>query len=193
MRRMSTPTAPLRRRAATDKPTSWLTDRPILWLQAGCSTRSAMPGTDFRAIDSGAQRSSRLSTSRSAPRTASAQVLVRRMPDDALTTAQQLFAVLRDFDAQGVRLIWIETPPADMAWDGVRDRWDGRRLVEGLGVFGDVDGFGHVPNIRFDLAASCLLQGVNTLSGVVCTCIKPRAVCPARNKQSFNAILCREF
>ena len=44
------------------------------------------------------------------------------MPDDALATAQQLFAVLRDFDAQGARLIWIETPPADMAWDGVRDR-----------------------------------------------------------------------
>ena len=59
---------------------------------------------------------------RSVPRTASAQVLVRRMPDDALATAQQLFAVLRDFDAQGARLIWIETPPADMAWDGVRDR-----------------------------------------------------------------------
>jgi L-threonylcarbamoyladenylate synthase len=46
----------------------------------------------------------------------------RRMPDDAEATAQQLFAVLRDFDAQGVQLIWIETPPADMAWDGVRDR-----------------------------------------------------------------------
>ncbi|MEO7954170.1 MAG: Sua5 family C-terminal domain-containing protein, partial [Polaromonas sp.] len=59
---------------------------------------------------------------RSVPRIASAKVLVRRMPDDALATAQQLFAVLRDFDAQGARLIWIETPPADMAWDGVRDR-----------------------------------------------------------------------
>ena len=52
----------------------------------------------------------------------SAQVLLRRMPDDALATAQQLFAVLRDFDAGGTKLIWIETPPAHMAWDGVRDR-----------------------------------------------------------------------
>ena len=52
----------------------------------------------------------------------SAQVLLRRMPDDALATAQQLFAVLRDFDAQDAKLIWIENPPADMAWDGVRDR-----------------------------------------------------------------------
>ena len=52
----------------------------------------------------------------------SARVLYRRMPDDALATAQQLFAVLRDFDAQGVKLIWIENPPAGGEWDGVRDR-----------------------------------------------------------------------
>ncbi|MES2280386.1 MAG: L-threonylcarbamoyladenylate synthase [Pseudomonadota bacterium] len=50
------------------------------------------------------------------------KVLYRRMPDDALATAQQLFAVMRDFDAKGVKLIWIETPPPDEAWDGVRDR-----------------------------------------------------------------------
>ncbi|MES2363552.1 MAG: L-threonylcarbamoyladenylate synthase [Pseudomonadota bacterium] len=52
----------------------------------------------------------------------SSQLLYRRMPDDALATAQQLFAVLRDFDAQGVKLIWIESPPATAEWDGVRDR-----------------------------------------------------------------------
>jgi len=52
----------------------------------------------------------------------SAQLLYRRMPEDALATAQQLFAVLRDFDAQGARLIWIEKPPAAPEWDGVRDR-----------------------------------------------------------------------
>jgi L-threonylcarbamoyladenylate synthase len=50
------------------------------------------------------------------------QVLIRRMPDDAVATAQQLFAVLREFDAQGVKLIWIETLPAAPEWDGVRDR-----------------------------------------------------------------------
>jgi L-threonylcarbamoyladenylate synthase len=44
------------------------------------------------------------------------------MPDDAASAAQQLFAALRDFDAQGVKLIWIETPPDDAQWDGVRDR-----------------------------------------------------------------------
>lgn len=52
----------------------------------------------------------------------SAQVLYRRMPDDAAAAAQQLFAVLRDFDAQGVKLIWIEPPPDTPAWEGVRDR-----------------------------------------------------------------------
>ena len=52
----------------------------------------------------------------------STKVLVRRMPDDALATAQQLFAVLRDFDAQGARLIWVENLPAGSEWDGVRDR-----------------------------------------------------------------------
>ena len=55
-------------------------------------------------------------------RVKSAKVLYRRMPDDALATAQQLFAVLRDFDAQGVKLIWIEPPPEAAEWDGVRDR-----------------------------------------------------------------------
>ena len=52
----------------------------------------------------------------------SSKVLRRRMPDDAAATAQQLFAVLREFDAQGVKLIWIETPPEAPEWDGVRDR-----------------------------------------------------------------------
>ena len=52
----------------------------------------------------------------------SEKVLFRRMPGDALATAQQLFAVLRGFDDQGARLIWIENPPASPEWDGVRDR-----------------------------------------------------------------------
>ena len=52
----------------------------------------------------------------------SGQVLARRMPDSAAATAQQLFAVLREFDAQGVKLIWIETLPDTPEWDGVRDR-----------------------------------------------------------------------
>ena len=55
-------------------------------------------------------------------RSNSAKILRRRMPDDAVETARQLFSVLREFDAQGVRLIWVETPPPAPEWDGVRDR-----------------------------------------------------------------------
>jgi L-threonylcarbamoyladenylate synthase len=52
----------------------------------------------------------------------SQRILQRRMPDDAAAAAQQLFAVLRAFDAEGVKLIWVETPPPDPEWEGVRDR-----------------------------------------------------------------------
>lgn len=60
--------------------------------------------------------------SRAILRTRSDRVLRRRMPDDAAETARQLFAVLREFDAQGVALIWVETPPDEPEWEGVRDR-----------------------------------------------------------------------
>ena len=59
---------------------------------------------------------------RSIVRIKSSSVLYRRMPDDAIATASQLFAVLRDFDSQGVKLIWIEPVPGAIEWDGVRDR-----------------------------------------------------------------------
>ena len=52
----------------------------------------------------------------------SSQVLLRRMPDDAQATAQQLFSALRDFDTQGVKLILVESVPDTAEWDGVRDR-----------------------------------------------------------------------
>jgi len=49
-------------------------------------------------------------------------LLAPRMPDDAAACAHALFATLRAFDDAGARLIWVETPPADAAWEGVRDR-----------------------------------------------------------------------
>jgi L-threonylcarbamoyladenylate synthase len=44
------------------------------------------------------------------------------MPAGAEDAARELFAVLREFDAAGVRLIWIEQPPDTPEWAGVRDR-----------------------------------------------------------------------
>ncbi|AMM24908.1 L-threonylcarbamoyladenylate synthase [Variovorax sp. PAMC 28711] len=60
--------------------------------------------------------------SRTLLRSRSSRIVQRRMPDDAAASAQQLFAVLREFDAQGVKLIWVEMPPLDAEWEGVRDR-----------------------------------------------------------------------
>jgi L-threonylcarbamoyladenylate synthase len=52
----------------------------------------------------------------------SAKVMQRKMPTDAAVAAHELFSLLREFDDVGVKLIWVETPPPDLAWDGVRDR-----------------------------------------------------------------------
>jgi len=49
-------------------------------------------------------------------------VMHRAMPATAAATAHELFAVLREFDARGARLVWVEQPPATPDWDGVRDR-----------------------------------------------------------------------
>ena len=50
------------------------------------------------------------------------QILARTMPSNASVAAHELFSVLREMDAAGVKLIWIETPPDALEWDGVRDR-----------------------------------------------------------------------
>lgn len=59
---------------------------------------------------------------RSPLRTPAPGVLLRRMPEQAEDAARELFAALRGFDQAGVKLIWIETPPATPAWEGVLDR-----------------------------------------------------------------------
>ena len=51
-----------------------------------------------------------------------ASVLYRAMPQQVSQVAHELFAVLREFDVQGVAHIWVEAPPATPEWDGVRDR-----------------------------------------------------------------------
>jgi L-threonylcarbamoyladenylate synthase len=60
--------------------------------------------------------------SRSVPLGAARGVRHRRMPARPDQAAHELFAVLRALDAEGVQLIWIEEPPPDSEWDGVRDR-----------------------------------------------------------------------
>lgn len=49
-------------------------------------------------------------------------VLHRAMPADPAQAAHELFAMLRLFDAHGVRQIWVQAPPEGPEWDGVRDR-----------------------------------------------------------------------
>ncbi len=51
-----------------------------------------------------------------------AGIVARTMPDSPRAAAYELFAVLRELDALGVALIWVEQPPAGADWAGVRDR-----------------------------------------------------------------------
>ena len=60
--------------------------------------------------------------SRAQMQSASTNLIFRRMSDDAPKAAQQLFATLRELDQPDIKLIWVETPPEDQVWDGVRDR-----------------------------------------------------------------------
>ncbi len=60
--------------------------------------------------------------SRSLPANIAQGVLHRRMPSRPEAAAHELFQVLRELDAEGVQLIWVEEPPPTPEWDGVRDR-----------------------------------------------------------------------
>jgi L-threonylcarbamoyladenylate synthase len=56
------------------------------------------------------------------PQGAAGNVMHQPMPPDAAQAAQELFSVLRDLDARGAELIWVEQPPDTPEWEGVRDR-----------------------------------------------------------------------
>jgi L-threonylcarbamoyladenylate synthase len=60
--------------------------------------------------------------SRGLPPAAARGIRHRRMPARPAQVAHELFSVLRDLDAEGVQLIWVEEPPPEPEWDGVRDR-----------------------------------------------------------------------
>ncbi|TFZ02028.1 L-threonylcarbamoyladenylate synthase [Ramlibacter humi] len=96
-------------------------------LEAHYAPRAKVRLMDARGLQTaldllGGQAANIATYSRAILQTRSERVLRRRMPDDAVEAARQLFAVLRDFDDQGVQLIWVEAPPEDAEWDGVRDR-----------------------------------------------------------------------
>ncbi len=93
--------------------------RATLRLMPSAALRTALDVLPAEALPTaGPRRLAVYSRSVAVPR----RLLVRRMPDDPDAAAQELFAVLREFDDEGVQLIWVEAPPADPAWDGVRDR-----------------------------------------------------------------------
>lgn len=76
-----------------------------------------------QAVDQlGAQAQHVAIYARSPLRALPSQALIRTMPQEASATARQLFAVLRELDAHQVHWIWVETPPDEPAWEGVRDR-----------------------------------------------------------------------
>jgi L-threonylcarbamoyladenylate synthase len=84
--------------------------------------RSLQKALDMLGSDIDASGARIATYSRAVLASRSATLIRRRMPDDATEAARQLFAVLRQFDDQGVKLIWVETPPATPEWEGVRDR-----------------------------------------------------------------------
>lgn len=111
--------------SAQDVPTD--TPRASGTLESHYAPQAQVRLMDARALQAGLDvlgaDAARLAVyARTALRSASPRVLLRRMPDDAEAAAQQLFAALRGFDDAGARLIWVEAPPDTPEWEGVRDR-----------------------------------------------------------------------
>ncbi len=59
---------------------------------------------------------------RTVPAPAAGRAVYRAMPAAPAAAAQELFSALRELDALDVALIWVEEPPPEPEWDGVRDR-----------------------------------------------------------------------
>ena len=95
-------------------PAAALRDALTLWADAQAAAATA------RQPDSAAPRLAVYSRTVRPPKAAG--LVTRSMPDAPRAAAYELFAVLRELDALGVALIWVEHPPASPDWDGVRDR-----------------------------------------------------------------------
>jgi L-threonylcarbamoyladenylate synthase len=96
-------------------PGAALTDALAIW----CDARAAAPRTATRRQPTLAVYSR---TARLPSGAGNLGLVMRSMPTGARAAAFELFAVLREFDALGVGLIWVEHPPPGSEWDGVRDR-----------------------------------------------------------------------
>jgi len=57
-----------------------------------------------------------------APIELTAQTVWRRLSDDPVQYAHQLYAILRDADQQGFDALYIQRPPTDARWEAVNDR-----------------------------------------------------------------------
>lgn len=95
-------------------PTAALRDALAVWADAQAT---AVPAARAKP---GAARLAVYSRTVRAPKAPG--LVARTMPDAPRAAAYELFAVLRELDALGVALIWVEQPPASADWDGVRDR-----------------------------------------------------------------------
>ena len=95
-------------------PAAALQEALALWADAQRTMQPPAPGPEA------APRLAVYSRTVRAPRAAG--LVARTMPDAPRAAAYELFAVLRELDALGVALIWVEYPPAGADWAGVRDR-----------------------------------------------------------------------
>lgn len=121
----------------------WLPGEPVDALAGQATPRASgtleahyAPRAKVRLMDASALQTALdlLASTRTAPghvigvyarsklRVRSPAVLPRGMPADAHSAARDLYRSLRELDDQGVKLIWVEEPPASAGWDGVRDR-----------------------------------------------------------------------
>jgi L-threonylcarbamoyladenylate synthase len=99
-------------------PSAALTDALAIWADARAAATPRAP-----AIAGARPTLAVYSRTVALPRQAASLGLVgRTMPAGARAAAFELFAALREFDASGVGLIWVEQPPPGSEWDGVRDR-----------------------------------------------------------------------
>jgi L-threonylcarbamoyladenylate synthase len=96
-------------------PSAALSDALAIW----CEARAAAPRSAARSRPTLAVYSR---TVRLPSGSGDLGLICRSMPTGARAAAFELFAVLREIDALGVGLIWVEQPPPGSEWDGVRDR-----------------------------------------------------------------------